>query len=76
MFCFPLNCAPISKCVFMLQGMLSARGKTLLFADADGASTFADVAKLEAELEKINTTEVRIVIYKYMYIYIFIYIYI
>ncbi|KAK2181299.1 hypothetical protein NP493_402g04013 [Ridgeia piscesae] len=39
------------------MGMLSARGKTLLFADADGASTFADVAKLEAELEKINTTE-------------------
>ena len=44
----------------VLQGMLSARGRTMLFADADGASTFADVAKLEEVLKKINSSKVRI----------------
>ncbi|XP_064636766.1 dolichyl-phosphate beta-glucosyltransferase-like [Lineus longissimus] len=36
-------------------GMLSARGDQLLFADADGASKFSDMVKLEKDLEKINT---------------------
>ncbi|KAK6167057.1 hypothetical protein SNE40_021165 [Patella caerulea] len=35
------------------QGMLVGRGTILLFADADGASKFSDVEKLEEELEKI-----------------------
>lgn len=30
-----------------LQGMLSARGQLLLFADADGATKFEDYEKLE-----------------------------
>lgn len=29
------------------QGMLSARGRHLLFADADGATQFSDLDKLE-----------------------------
>ena len=40
------------------QGMFSARGNQLLFADADGATKFADLEKLETELEKINTQDV------------------
>ncbi|XP_041358699.1 dolichyl-phosphate beta-glucosyltransferase-like isoform X2 [Gigantopelta aegis] len=38
-------------------GMFSARGKLLLFADADGASKFSDVVKLETELNKINNKD-------------------
>ncbi len=34
--------------------MLSARGKLLLFADADGATKFADVEKLEDEIKKLD----------------------
>lgn len=33
--------------------MLSARGRQLLFADADGATKFADLDKLNAEMKKI-----------------------
>ncbi|KAG8194953.1 hypothetical protein JTE90_021414 [Oedothorax gibbosus] len=33
-------------------GMLSARGKYLLFADADGATKFQDIEKLEEEMKK------------------------
>jgi len=32
-------------------GMLSARGKYLLFADADGATKFGDIEKLEKEMQ-------------------------
>ena len=39
-------------------GMLSARGRHLLFADADGASKFADVVKLEECLKKMGNREV------------------
>ncbi|XP_076467568.1 LOW QUALITY PROTEIN: dolichyl-phosphate beta-glucosyltransferase-like [Babylonia areolata] len=38
-------------------GMMSGRGRQLLFADADGASRFADLDKLQAELAHINTEE-------------------
>ncbi|XP_038056980.1 dolichyl-phosphate beta-glucosyltransferase-like [Patiria miniata] len=38
-------------------GMLSARGRNVLFADADGATKFADLQKLEESLKKINTKE-------------------
>lgn len=36
-----------------MQGMLSARGYRLLFADADGATKFADFEKLETEMRKL-----------------------
>ena len=39
-----------------VQGMLRSRGRRLLFADADGATKFADVEKLEAELAKLELT--------------------
>ena len=39
--------------------MLSARGRLLLFADADGATKFSDISKLEEEMKRINTQEVR-----------------
>ena len=35
--------------------MFSGRGRQLLFADADGASRFSDLDKLEASLTKIKT---------------------
>lgn len=35
-------------------GMFVARGKLLLFADADGASKFSDYRKLEVEMKKIK----------------------
>ncbi|XP_058815143.1 dolichyl-phosphate beta-glucosyltransferase [Topomyia yanbarensis] len=37
------------------MGMLSARGKYLLFADADGASKFADYEKLERSMQTLST---------------------
>ena len=36
------------------QGMFVARGKQVLFADADGASQFDHLGKLETEMSKIN----------------------
>lgn len=36
--------------MFSFQGMLSARGRKLLFADADGATKFEDLDKLETAL--------------------------
>ncbi|KAJ3392669.1 dolichyl-phosphate beta-glucosyltransferase [Entophlyctis sp. JEL0112] len=36
------------------DGMLVARGANLLFADADGASQFSDVAQLESELARVQ----------------------
>lgn len=40
--------------VLFLQGMFVARGKLLLFADADGASQFRDYRKMETEMYKLN----------------------
>lgn len=37
----------------MLQGVQSARGAVILFADADGATKFPDLAKLESSLKDI-----------------------
>lgn len=34
-----------------LQGVLSCRGKLILFADADGATRFSDLANLEKSLK-------------------------
>lgn len=39
---------PIFLCV---QGVQSARGAVILFADADGATKFSDLAKLESSLK-------------------------
>ena len=36
------------------MGMLRARGKNLLFADADGATTFSELLKMEKELGKVE----------------------
>lgn len=35
--------------------MLSGRGRQLLFADADGASKFSDIEKLEAEVSRLKS---------------------
>ncbi len=37
----------------MKRGMLAARGEYCLLMDADGATRFADLERLEAELDKI-----------------------
>ncbi|VEL07857.1 unnamed protein product [Protopolystoma xenopodis] len=37
-------------------GMLSARGRILLFADADGATKFSDVEKLEKKLSSLTAS--------------------
>lgn len=42
------------KCNNFYQGMFSARGRFLLFADADGASKFSDFTKLESEMKNVN----------------------
>lgn len=34
-----------------MQGVQSARGAVILFADADGATKFSDLAKLESSLK-------------------------
>ena len=34
--------------------MLSSRGKQLLFADADGATKFEDITKLQTTLDSIT----------------------
>lgn len=39
------------------MGMLRARGENLLFADADGATTFPDLTKLEEAMEEIARDE-------------------
>lgn len=38
---------------FFFQGMFRSRGEMLLFADADGATTFSDLDKVEASLKGI-----------------------
>ncbi|GFT27564.1 dolichyl-phosphate beta-glucosyltransferase [Nephila pilipes] len=39
-------------------GMLSARGKFLLFADADGATKFKDIVKLEKEIIEMSAEDI------------------
>ena len=39
------------------RGMLVSRGKYLLFADADGATTFSEIAKLNLLLAKIENED-------------------
>ena len=40
--------------MLIFQGIFVARGKQLLFADADGASKFSDLDKLETAMDKIK----------------------
>nr|CAH0110028.1 unnamed protein product [Daphnia galeata]SVE76589.1 EOG090X0BIY [Daphnia longispina] len=40
-------------------GMLSSRGKQLLFADADGATTFEDISKLQENLQHLIKGQTR-----------------
>lgn len=39
-------------------GILCARGKIILFADADGATKFSEFGKLETELHKLCNGEI------------------
>lgn len=43
-----------------LQGTLSSRGRNILMADADGATKFSDLDKVEAGLKDVNTNPVRL----------------
>lgn len=45
---------------FLFQGVQSARGAVILFADADGATKFPDLAKLEQALEELLKADYRI----------------
>ena len=48
--------AQYHKAAFVVcTGHAGSRGRRLLFADADGATKFADIEKLEAELLKLTT---------------------
>lgn len=38
----------------IIQGIYSCRGASILFADADGASKFEDLTKLELALKEIT----------------------
>lgn len=51
-----LDCNINKKCYILIslfKGMLSARGSALLFADADGATKFNDLKKLDESLISI-----------------------
>lgn len=41
------------------QGVLSCRGRLVLMADADGATKFADIEKVEEGLQSISEKPVR-----------------
>ena len=42
--------------------MLSSRGERILFADADGATTFADFDKVDAEMSKLLQSSDEVVV--------------
>lgn len=44
--------------------MQSARGRLLLFADADGATKFDDLQKLEKELKVLTISNIIIIDYR------------
>lgn len=41
-------------CLSHLKGVLSSRGKVILMADADGATKFSDIEKVEAGLNDLS----------------------
>jgi len=41
--------------------MFSSRGRRLLMADADGASKFSDLARLETALDDLNGKKVSLI---------------
>lgn len=42
-----------------LKGTMSSRGRVILMADADGATKFSDIDKVEAGLNDLNPKPVR-----------------
>lgn len=46
-------------CLFHFKGTLSSRGKVILMADADGATKFADIEKVETGLNELSPKPVR-----------------
>ena len=48
-----MNINVSSRLFKLFQGMQSARGSVLLFADADGATKFGDLDKLEKSLKEV-----------------------
>ena len=44
----------------VVQGVMRARGKMVVFADADGATQVSDVEKLEASAQKIQKNELAV----------------
>ena len=42
-----------------IKGMLAARGDFLLMVDADGATRFSDLQKLESEMKQLMKKSVR-----------------
>lgn len=53
--------------IFSIQGMFSSRGKHLLMVDADGATRFSDLTKVQNSLnqlvdEKVGSTVLQLII--------------
>lgn len=44
---------PLNHICLTWQGMMVSRGEKLLFADADGATKFSDIEKLEKEMDRV-----------------------
>ena len=51
----------VAHCAVPPQGMLSARGERLLMVDADGATLFKDIERLEKEMDRIAPESVGLV---------------
>lgn len=72
MYWFQHSCCMFKSAVFYVscvlcccpQGTLRTRGHLILMADADGATKFADVAKLEAGLQNLSPKPVSIISYR------------
>ena len=65
--CMSLNyCSTFSSCnrskCFIPQGMFSSRGKELLMVDADGATRFSDLTKVQNSLHKVINGKVCIIL--------------
>ncbi|NXD70775.1 ALG5 glucosyltransferase, partial [Eolophus roseicapillus] len=54
-FCTYLwNIAMFCICISLLEGVFSSRGKKILMVDADGATKFADIEKVEEGLKNLQ----------------------
>ncbi|KAJ9091197.1 hypothetical protein QFC19_009193 [Naganishia cerealis] len=54
---FSSETAPGGRPNLLLHGVLFSRGSRILFADADGASTFSDLTLLERAMDELVATE-------------------